>query len=81
MEEKITQEELKAVADSIAKKNAAKAVSTAAVEKANIDDRIAQLEHQVLVQHIFIKYGLSFNDNIHNETGVITRAKKEVKGE
>ncbi len=75
--EKLTQEELKLVSEANDKRNKA----TANAEKTVLEAKNAQLEYQVLVQHVFIKYGLSFGDKIDDATGVITRSKQEVKDE
>lgn len=70
VEEKITEEELKIIVDTKVKKSAALQVA----ERAALEAKNADLVHQVAVQHIFLKYGLSFHDNVNDETGIITRA-------
>ncbi len=70
-EEKITPEELKAIADAAVKRNNA----TQVAERAVLEARNAELQHQVTVQHVFMKYGLTFNDKIDDNTGVITRGE------
>ena len=78
-EDKITEEELKAITDAAAKRN----VAVAAAERATMEAKTATLEaknaeliHQVNVQHVFMKYGLTFTDKIDDKTGVITRGSK-----
>jgi hypothetical protein len=44
-------------------------------ERAVLEAKNAELAHQVTVQHIFLKYGLSFDDKIDDSTGIITRVK------
>lgn len=63
-QEKITPEELKSITDAMARR-----------EKLATESRIAALEHQSLVQHIFIKYGLTFDDQIDDATGNINRKR------
>lgn len=62
--------------DDMAKIAAAKNNVTLAVaeyEKYGSKAKIADLEYRGLVQHIFIKYGMSINDRIEDSTGQITR--------
>lgn len=71
MQEKITEEELKAIKEAAIKRNNAKAVA----ERALLEAKNAELTHQVTVQHVFMKYGLTFDDNIDDNSGAITRAE------
>jgi hypothetical protein len=60
--------------------NAAKAKVEIAVlqaEKAAANAKIVDYEHRSLVQHIFIKYGLTFADRINDGDGLIVREKTE----
>ena len=72
--EKITKEDLQLITNALSKKNQA----TLSAEKAIYESRLATLEHQVTVQHIFLKYNLTFEDNIDDVTGEIKRAQKQV---
>lgn len=72
MNEQITQEDLKNILDAA---NKASSLKTA-LEKLALETKNAQLYHQTVVQHTFIKYGLSFNDKIDDATGIITRENK-----
>lgn len=56
---------------SAAKSKVALAVSEA--EKTSANAKIADLEYRVLVQHIFLKYGMSVNDRIEDNNGQIIR--------
>ncbi len=70
MNEKITNEELKAILDAAQRRN----VSAQVADRAKLEADNAALQHTVTVQHIFMKYGLSIADRIDDATGVITRA-------
>lgn len=72
-EEKVDDEDLKNML--AAKEKVQQAVNVA--NRATNDARIADLEYKVMVQHIFIKNNLSFNDKIDDATGVITRGTSE----
>lgn len=71
-DEKITEQELNMISEAKSRK----AIALQVVKHANLEAQNAELAHQVAVQHIFIKYGLTFNDQISDETGVITRVSK-----
>lgn len=49
--------------------------ATQAAQRAALEAKNAELEYQVTVQHIFLKYGLSVKDNINTDTCEITRSK------
>jgi len=75
-EEKITPEELSAITEAAVKRNTA----TQVAERAVLEARNAELQHQVTVQHVFMKYGLTFNDKIDDNTGIITRNTGVITG-
>jgi len=81
-DEKITQEELKAIVDAAAKRNLAKTAAETALTKAQtaaLQAQNAELQHQVTVQHVFMKYGLTFNDQVDDVTGVINRGANKAE--
>lgn len=73
MEERISEEELRQIAD--AKSKAVLAVSQA--ERAAAVAKIQELEVRNLVLSIFNKYGLVWNSDAIHENGQIIRGKKE----
>lgn len=48
---------------------------TTRAEKAAAEARLAAMEHQSFVQHVFLSYGLSITDRIDDNTGRITKAE------
>ncbi len=46
---------------------------TTRAEKAAAEARLAAMEHQSFVQHVFLSYGLSITDRIDDNSGKITR--------
>jgi hypothetical protein len=75
MKEKIMSNDKKKIAPEdmlrlkLAKLNMENAMLVA--EKASAQARVAVLEHQNLIQHIFINYGLSITDSIDDNTGEV----------
>lgn len=74
-EEFISQEDLQTIKDVTQKRNTA-TQSLAQLEKAALEAKVANLEYQVRVQHMYIKYSLGFEDSIHDQTGKIVRKGK-----
>ena len=42
-----------------------------------LEAQLADMEYKALVQHIFIKYGMSFRDRINDATGEISRIRED----
>lgn len=54
---------------------------TTRAEKAAAEARLAAVEQQSFVQHVFLTYGLSLTDRIDDNTGAITRVEEEPPAE
>jgi hypothetical protein len=50
-------------------------ILTTRAEKAAAEARLAAVEQQSFVQHVFLSYGLTITDRIDDNSGKITRAE------
>jgi hypothetical protein len=50
-------------------------------EKVVAEAKVAELEYRNVVQQVFLKYGLSLQDRIDENTGLITRPEDEEEEE
>lgn len=64
----IDPQDLKAIHEASAKMT----MTLSLAEKAATEAKLAATERQSLVQHIFLKYGLTLNDSINDQDGTIT---------
>ena len=75
--EALSTDELQAITN--AKQKAIAAAQQA--ERFVAEAKVAELEHRSLVQHIFLKNGLSIDCRIDETSGIVTWADEEEEGE
>lgn len=52
-------------------------INQVVADKAAAEARVSVLERQSFIQHMFLRYGLTINDSIDENTGVIKRTPVE----
>lgn len=81
-EEKLTEQELKILNDALNEKKDKIQKLEAIMQETKLAEaaaKIADLSYQVTIRHLYIKYGLTFDDSVDQNTGLILRKQDEVK--